>query len=206
MAPQPWRSFGRQFGMTFLEMARQRRLRQGFETLAVGGKLVSAQHEASFESASALRAAFARLLGQSPSELQSDKLLRATWIPTPLGDMIAVSSQSHLRLFFEFVARKGLPAELKKLQQVSKEGIGIGSMPLSEQATSELTEYFAARCDRFSTPLAMSASPFTQRVWDVLRELPAVEPEPIPKLHVRLVALPQFARFNVTGLSEQADL
>ena len=79
-------------------------------------------------------------------------------------------------------------------------------MPLLEQATSELTEYSAARCDRFSTPLAMSASPFTQRVWDVLRELPAVEPEPIPKLHVRLVALPQFARFHVTGLSEQADL
>ena len=168
------RSFRRQFGMTFLEMARQRRLREGFETLAVGGKVVTAQHEASFESASAFRAAFARLLGQSPSELQSDKLLRATWIPTPLGDMIAVSSRSHLHLL-EFVDRKGLPAELKKLQQASKEGIGIGSMPPSEQAMAELAEYFAARRDRFSTPLAMSASPFTQRVWDVLREIPSGE-------------------------------
>lgn len=168
------RSFRRQFGMTFLEMARQRRLREGFETLAVGGKVVTAQHEASFESASAFRAAFARLLGHSPSELQSDKLLRATWIPTPLGDMIAVSSRSHLHLL-EFVDRKGLPAELKKLQQASKEGIGIGSMPPSEQAMAELAEYFAARRDRFSTPLAMSASPFTQRVWDVLREIPSGE-------------------------------
>ncbi|CDI11754.1 protein of unknown function (plasmid) [Agrobacterium pusense] len=69
------------------------------ETLAVGGKVVLAQHEASFESASAFRAALARLLGQSPSQLQSDKQRRATWITTPLGDMIAVSSQSHLRLF-----------------------------------------------------------------------------------------------------------
>jgi AraC family transcriptional regulator of adaptative response/methylated-DNA-[protein]-cysteine methyltransferase len=143
------RSFRRQFGMTFLEMARRRRLREGFETLAVGGKVVTAQHEASFESASAFRAAFARVLGQSPSELQSDKLLRATWIPTS--------------------------AELKKLQQASKEGIGIGSMPPSEQATAELAEYFPARCDRFSTPHAMSASPFTQRVWDVLREIPSGE-------------------------------
>jgi len=160
--------------MTFLEMARQRRLREGFETLAVGGKVVTAQHEASFESASAFRAAFARLLGQPPSELRSDKILRATWIPTPLGDMIAVSSRCHLHLL-EFVDRKGLPAELKKLQQASKEGIGIGSMPPLEQATAELTEYFAARCERFSTPLAVPASTFTQQVWDALREIPAGE-------------------------------
>ncbi len=168
------RSFRRHFGLTFLEMARQRRLREGFETLAIGGKVVTAQHEASFASASAFRDAFARLLGQPPSELGSDKLLRATWIPTPLGDMIAVSSRSHLHLL-EFVDRKGLPGELKKLQQASKEGIGIGSMPPSEQAAAELIDYFAARSDRFSTPLAVPASPFTQRVWDALREIPAGE-------------------------------
>lgn len=45
------RSFKRHFGMTFLEMARQRRLREGFETLASGGKVITAQHDASFESA-----------------------------------------------------------------------------------------------------------------------------------------------------------
>lgn len=63
------RSYKRHFGMTFLEMARQRRPREGFRTLADGGKVITAQHEVSFESASAFRAAFARLLGQSPSEL-----------------------------------------------------------------------------------------------------------------------------------------
>lgn len=36
------RSFKRQFGMTFLEMARQRRLREGFETLATSGKVITA--------------------------------------------------------------------------------------------------------------------------------------------------------------------
>lgn len=168
------RSFKRQFGMTFLEMARQRRIREGFETLALGGKVITAQHEASFDSASAFRAAFARLLGKSPAELQSDKLLRATWIPTPLGDMIAVSSRNHLHLL-EFVDRKGLPAELKKLERNSKEGIGIGTMPPSEQAAAELAEYFAARSARFLTPLAAPASAFTQHVWDALRQIPAGE-------------------------------
>jgi len=168
------RSFKRQFGMTFLEMARQRRLREGFETLATGGKVITAQHEASFESASAFRAAFARLLGCAPSDLRTDRLLRATWIPTPLGDMIAVSSRSHLHLL-EFVDRKGLPAELARLQTASKEGIGIGPLPPSEQAAVELADYFAARSDSFLTPLAFAGSAFTQQVWDALREIPAGE-------------------------------
>jgi len=168
------RSFTRHFGMTFLEMARQRRIREGFETLASGGKVITAQHDASFDSASAFRAAFARLLGCAPSGLQSDGLLRATWIPTPLGDMIAVSSRKHLYLL-EFVDRKGMPTELKRTQISSKEQIGIGSMPPSEQAGTELSDYFAARSDRFETPLALVGSPFTRAVWDALREIPAGE-------------------------------
>lgn len=168
------RSFKRQFGMTFLEMARQRRLREGFETLATGGKVITAQHEASFESSSAFRAAFARLLGCAPADLRTDRLLRATWIPTPLGDMIAVCSRSHLHLL-EFVDRKGLPAELARLQVASKEGIGIGPLPPSEQAVAELADYFAARSDRFQTPLILGGSAFTQQVWDALREIPAGE-------------------------------
>ncbi|MTH78662.1 bifunctional transcriptional activator/DNA repair enzyme AdaA [Paracoccus aestuariivivens] len=168
------RSFKRQFGMTFLEMARQRRLREGFETLAAGGKVITAQHEASFESASAFRAAFARLLGCAPAELRSEGLLRAMWIPTPLGDMIAVSSRHHLHLL-EFLDRKALPAELKRLQEGNRQGIGIGPMPPSEQAAAELGDYFAARSARFTTPLAVAGSAFTQHVWEALREIPAGE-------------------------------
>lgn len=60
------RSFKRQFGMTFLEMARQRRLREGFEVLSDGGKVIEAQLDAGFDSPSAFRTAFARLLGCAP--------------------------------------------------------------------------------------------------------------------------------------------
>jgi AraC family transcriptional regulator of adaptative response/methylated-DNA-[protein]-cysteine methyltransferase len=140
--------------------------------MATGGKVITAQHEASFESASAFRAAFARLLGCTPTDLRQNRLLRAIWIPTPLGDMIAVSSRSHLHLL-EFVDRKGLARELKHL--APHEGIGIGAMPPSEQAAAELDDYFAARSSRFDTPLALSGSPFAQQVWHALREIPAGE-------------------------------
>lgn len=168
------RSFRRQFGMTFLEMARQRRLREGFQELERGGKVIAAQHEASFDSASAFRAAFARLLGCAPASLHPDRLLRATWIPTPLGDMIAVASRSHLHLL-EFIDRKGLPAELQRLQAEAREPLGIGAMPPSEQAATELEGYFAARTGCFATPLAAGGSAFARQVWRALRGIPAGE-------------------------------
>lgn len=168
------RAFKRQFGMTFLEMARQRRLREGFETLALGGSVMTAQLDASFESPSAFRSAFARLIGCAPSELKTDGHMRATWIPTALGDMIAISSATHLHLL-EFTDRKGLPAELKKLQAATPGGLGIGRFAPAEQAEAELNDYFAARSARFDTPLAMHGTEFYKRVWGALQTIPAGE-------------------------------
>ncbi|MBT0669971.1 bifunctional transcriptional activator/DNA repair protein Ada [Novosphingobium profundi] len=169
------RAFKRHYGMTFLEMARQRRLREGFTTLAAGGAVIEAQLEASFESPSAFRAAFARLLGCAPADLSpGEGLMRAHWIPTPLGDMIAVASARHLHLL-EFVDRKGLPAELRKLQEGTNERIGIGLLAPTEQATHELASYFAAESGTFETPLAMAGSPFTRQVWEALRTIPPGE-------------------------------
>ncbi len=45
------RAFKRHFGMTFLEMARQRRLREGFTALKAGEPVIAAQIDAGFESA-----------------------------------------------------------------------------------------------------------------------------------------------------------
>jgi AraC family transcriptional regulator of adaptative response/methylated-DNA-[protein]-cysteine methyltransferase len=169
------RAFKRHFGMTFLDMARQRRLREGFETLAIGGSVMNAQLDASFESPSAFRTAFARLLGCAPSDLRPDALMKATWIPTPLGDMIAISSPSHLHLL-EFLDRKGLPAELKKLMAATPGGIGLGQNAPSQQAATELADYFAARSARFETPLAFNhGTEFFQKVWHALQTIPAGE-------------------------------
>lgn len=165
------RSFKRHFGMTFLEMARQRRLRDGFQALSAGEKVIAAQHDANFESPSAFRDAFARLLGCAPSDLRTNSQLQATWVATPLGDMLAVSSRSHLHLL-EFVDRKALPAELKRLQAATGQALGIGRLEPSEQAGHELSAYFTGQHSTFATPLALSGSPFTKQVWHELRKIP----------------------------------
>lgn len=106
------RIFKRHFGVTFLEMARQRRIGNGFDALAQGDNVITAQQAASFESASAFRRAFAALIGCSPSAFGKAGALHATWIETPLGDMVAVSSDWQLYLL-EFVDRRALPTELR---------------------------------------------------------------------------------------------
>lgn len=168
------RSFKRQFGMTFLEMARQRRLREGFEALSGGGKVITAQHQASFDSPSAFRSAFARLLGCAPGVLSKNSLLFASWIETPLGDMVAVSSATHLHLL-EFLDRKALPTELAKLHQLTKNGIGLGRPTATEQAEEELSAYFSGKSAAFETPLWFQGSAFSQEVWRALQGIPVGE-------------------------------
>ncbi|MEO0680568.1 MAG: methylated-DNA--[protein]-cysteine S-methyltransferase, partial [Pseudomonadota bacterium] len=168
------RSFKRQFGMTFLEMARQRRLRDGFETIGAGGKVIEAQLDAGFESASAFRAAFAGLLGVAPGRLHPDPLLFAEWIATPLGDMVAVAGPTHLHLL-EFVDRKALRTELARLRVAAKGRIGIGRTAPGAQVAEELAAFFDGRGADFATPLAYSGSAFAAQVWDELRRIPPGE-------------------------------
>ena len=68
--------------------------------------------------------------------------LQASWIPTPLGDMIAVSSRTHLHLL-EFIDRKALPKELARLTAGSRIRLGIGRPEATAQAAEELRAFFA---------------------------------------------------------------
>ena len=168
------RSFRRHFGVTFLEMARQARLRDGFTTLAEGGKVIDAQLDAGFSSPSAFREAFARLLGAAPGSFSKDALLKADWIDTPLGAMIAVSDRSSLHLL-EFADRKALPAELKRLRKQVRGDLGIGRFAPTEQIEAELAAFFRAESSRFEVPIALHGTAFTKTVWHALREIPAGE-------------------------------
>lgn len=166
------RTFKRVYGVTFLEMARIRRLSEGFTTLKSGEAVIAAQLDAGFESASGFREAFARLLGVKPSSFRGDECLKADWIDTPLGPLVAVSDSTHLHLL-EFVDRKALPTELARLCRQVRGGIGIGRTEITDQAQAELAAFFEGRSAAFTTPLALHGSDFTRRVWSQLQTIPA---------------------------------
>lgn len=168
------RTFKRQFGLTFLEMARLRRLGRGLDRLAAGERVIQAQMEASFASGSGFRAAIARHLGTTPSQVHRRALLRADWLETPIGAMLAVADEHGLHLL-EFVDRPALPGELTRLKARTDSEIVMGRNPALDRIEAELADYFAGRSLHFTTPLVEAGSVFTRRVWDALREVPAGE-------------------------------
>lgn len=168
------RAFRRQFGMTFLEMARLDRIRNGLGELASGGRVIDAQLEAGFDSPSAFRSAMAKLLGQPPSAFKNGGLLRMDWLETPLGPMVAVADRHAVHLL-EFVDRKALARQLRALNGRSTGGIGLGRTPPIDLLERELGAYFHGRSAEFTVMLALHGSEFARSVWRRLRAIPVGE-------------------------------
>ncbi|PKA44287.1 trifunctional transcriptional activator/DNA repair protein Ada/methylated-DNA--[protein]-cysteine S-methyltransferase [Rhizobium sullae] len=169
------RAFKRSLGVTFLDIARYRRLGEAARQLAGGARVIDAQLDAGYESGSGFRAAFQRLIGKAPAMSQNRELLFADWFETPLGPMVAVADQTHLHLL-EFHDRKALPAELENLQRKTHSSVAAGRTPAIEQIDAELRAYFERKSADFQTPLAFgNGTAFERAVWAKLLEIPVGE-------------------------------
>jgi AraC family transcriptional regulator, regulatory protein of adaptative response / methylated-DNA-[protein]-cysteine methyltransferase len=169
------RAFKRALGMTFLDISRYRRLGQAAKQLADGARVIDAQLDAGYESASSFRAAFHRMIGKAPVIVQNRELLFADIFDTPLGPMIAVADRTHLHLL-EFHDRKALPGELEKLQRKTRSTVAAGRTPAIERIEAEMKAYFDGRLTEFETPLALSfATDFEREIWARLIRIPAGE-------------------------------
>ncbi|MBL8561038.1 MAG: bifunctional transcriptional activator/DNA repair protein Ada [Gemmobacter sp.] len=169
------RAFKRQFGQSFLEMARAARLAHGGRQMAAGAPVIDAQLEAGFDSASGFRAGFARLLGHAPAvmkgeALKGEPLLQAAFLETGLGGMVTVCDDRAVYLL-EFTSRKALPREMRALSQAVKGRIGLGRTVITDRLEAELAAYFAGESAAFTLPLAPLGTPFQRRVWEALRAL-----------------------------------
>lgn len=166
------RAFRRHFGTTFLEMARQARLRAGVGVISSGGAVIDAQLEAGFDSASGFRAAFARVFGHPPQALRvGEPGLFADWIDTPLGGMVAVADQRSLHLL-EFAERRALRGELRRLSAGAGGRIGLGRTAPLDAVEAQLARYFAAESAAFTVPLTLHGTPFHRAVWAELMRIP----------------------------------
>src|SRR5262249_40396732 len=142
--------------------------------LAQGSSVIDAQLEAGFDSASGFREAFARMVGPAPADLRADGLLKADWIDTPIGPMVAVADDHALHLL-EVSERKGLPAELKRLQAATRSAIGFGRTAPIARMETELKAYFTGGLKAFETPLALGREGFNRTVWEALVAIPLGE-------------------------------
>lgn len=168
------RVFKRQIGMTFLDLARLKRAGRGMAALSQGSTVINAQLDAGYESPCGFREAIMRITGNPPESVKGRTLLKAAWLETPIGQMLAVTD-AHVLHLLEFFDRKGLPNELKKLQHSTRSGIDFGRTPIIEKIENELAAYYSGKACRFETPLALHGSAFTIDVWQALQEIPPGE-------------------------------
>ena len=166
------RLFRQHFGESFLQMARAARLRQGIGRLHMGGRMIDAQLDSGFDSASGFRRAFAQLFGHAPHQMTADADLRADWLETPLGGMIAIADTQALHLL-EFVDRKALPAGLRRLSAMAGGRIGLGRTEITAQTEAALGDFFAGRSGQLQVPVKLAGTPFQRRVWQELQRIPA---------------------------------
>lgn len=162
------RQFKRRFGMTFVEFARARRMGLALERIRNGGSVIDAQLDTGYESDSGFRAAFNRIIGTAPSS-PAAAALSAAWLDSPLGPMLAIADEEALFLL-EFVERRGLETELRRLQ--ARAAIVPGRTSVIDRVEGELAEYFAGHRSTFDTPLQTFGSDFQRSVWDELRRIP----------------------------------
>ncbi|WP_405403069.1 bifunctional transcriptional activator/DNA repair enzyme AdaA [Paracoccus sp. Ld10] len=166
------RLFRQHLGTSFLQLARAARLRAGLTTLTQGGRMIDAQLDAGFDSASGFRHAFARLFGHAPHQMQGMADLRADWIDTPLGGMIAIADDDALHLL-EFTDRKALPQGLRRLSALAGGRIGLGRTAVTDRVQAALAGFFSGGDGRLDLPVRLRGTPFQTRVWQALQAIPA---------------------------------
>ncbi|WP_068617848.1 bifunctional transcriptional activator/DNA repair enzyme AdaA [Paenibacillus tuaregi] len=166
------RQFKKRFGMTFVQYARARRMGIAFKQIREGDAVIDAQLTAGYESGSGFRDAFSRIMGEAPSKLSHNRVLKASWLDTPLGPMVAIADDDSLYLL-EFVDRRGLEREIERMREQLKCAIIPGDTPAIRSIESELQRYFNGELDEFLTPLYLLGSPFQKQVWGNLMNIPA---------------------------------
>lgn len=168
------RQFKKRFGMTFVEYSRARRMGLALKSIRSGEKIINTQLASGYDSSSGFRDAFSRIMGAPPTRVDDSRILKAAWLDTQLGPMVAIADESELYLL-EFVDRRGLEREVERLRKRMKAAIIPGQTVPIQTMERELTQYFEGTLTEFKTPLHLIGSPFQQGVWDKLRQIPPGE-------------------------------
>jgi O-6-methylguanine DNA methyltransferase len=116
----------------------------------------------------------------------TSELVRAIdWYESPVGPLIACATDSAVcRLSFCDADR--LQERLHELRDRHASTLRAGGQPLLNDLRAQLTEYFAGQRRAFTVPLRSPGTPFQERVWAALCEIPYGETWSYLQLAVRI--------------------
>ena len=168
------RWFLKQHGVTFHAYGRALRLAMAFGRIQAGDGVAAAAYGAGYESLSGFAKAFAKTLGEAPARSRSLRLVTVTRLLTPLGPMIAGATAEGVCLL-EFADRRMLETQLGRIQKALHARALPGTSPHVALLERQLAEYFAGTRRTFTVPLVTAGTPFQERVWQALQEIPCGE-------------------------------
>ena len=165
------RYFSTRYGLTFQAYCRARRLAVAFERIRAGGSLDTAVFDTGYESHSGFREAYQKTFGLPPSRSKDAGCIRLGWLDTPLGPMIAATTDQGICLL-EFTDRRMLEHQLATIRKRFRAGLVPGEHTHLTTLRRELREYFAGERQSFDVPVDVRGTPFETAVWKQLQEIP----------------------------------
>ena len=99
------------------------------------------------------------------------KILKSTWLDSPLGKMIAISDEEKLYLL-EFAERVRLEERIERLKIDMKFNIISGRSLVIDSIEKELESYFLGNLREFKTPIHLMGTSFQRMVWQELMHTP----------------------------------
>lgn len=165
------RWFLKHHGITFHAYQRMFRINSAFKKIQSGDSVTQTAFDVGFESLSGFGESFKHIFGVSPKSGKHMHIVDLKRMETPLGTMLACATRQGICLL-EFSDRKMLETELKAIARLLNAPIIQGNNPHFEVLEVQLREYFEGTRSAFSVPLHTPGTPFQNRVWEALQQIP----------------------------------
>ncbi len=165
------RWFRKHVGMSPAAFARARRVGSAHAALRSGGKLDDAVADSGFESHSGFREAFARVFGAAPGQARARGSIVFSWLPSPVGPLVVAATGEGLCLL-EFGDPARLGPQIERLRARFQMPAVPGRNAHLDLVERELRSYFAGRLRGFTVPVLIRGTPFQERVWRALLDIP----------------------------------
>ncbi len=165
------RYFLQHHGMTFQAYCRAQRLSEAFRRIKGGDSVPDVAHASGFGSESGFRSAYARVFGGPPSDAQNCNLITLSWIRTVAGPLVVGTTEQGVCLL-EFSDRRMLETQFRTLRRRFCAALLPGSNGVVIALQQQLQEYFSGERRRFTIPLSYPGTPFQQKVWAALLDIP----------------------------------
>lgn len=165
------RWFRRQYGLTFQEYHRARRLGTALRHLRAGGDLTMSGLNHGYASSSGFREAFERVFGQPPGRGRRLDCVVVQPLASPLGPLLSAATAKGVCLL-SFAERGTLAAESAGLSRAFRQPVVPGRHEHLQRLATQLEEYFAGRRRTFDLPLDCPGTRFQRDVWNGLLKIP----------------------------------